>query len=71
MRKYISKNIEKEILDLFFSSDDNRIKSIANVVDFSMAPVAIVIEKHSVGKIEYKKSDYKIYHSKINYESRM
>jgi hypothetical protein len=36
-----------------------------------MAPVAIVIEKHSVGKIKYEKPNYKIYHSKMNYESRM
>jgi hypothetical protein len=71
MRKSINKNTEKQILDLFFSSDDNRLLSIANVVNFSIAPVAIVIEKHSKGQIKYEKTDYKIYHSKMNYESRM
>jgi hypothetical protein len=71
MRRLIDKNIERQILDLFFSSDDNRLQSISSVVNFSMAPVAIVIEKHSIGKIEYEKPEYKIYHSKMNYESRM
>jgi hypothetical protein len=71
MRKSINKNTERQILELFFSSDDNRLLSIASVVNFSIAPVAIVIEKHSKGKIEYEKTEYKIYQSKMNYESRM
>jgi hypothetical protein len=71
MRRYINKNTERQILELFLNSNDNRLLSIANVVNFSIAPVAIVIEKHSKGQIEYEKPDYKVYHSKMNYESRM
>ena len=71
MRRYISKNTEKEILDLFFSSDDNRVQSIANVVNFSAVAVTKVINKYFYGQIKYEKPDYKIYQSKINYESRM
>jgi hypothetical protein len=71
MRRYISKNIEKEILDLFFCSDDNRVQSIANVFNFSFVAVTKVINKYFYGQIKYKKPDYKIYHSKMNYENRM
>jgi hypothetical protein len=71
MRKSINKNTERQILDLFFNSDDNRLLSIANVINFSLMPVSVVIEKHSKGRIKYEKPDYKIYHSKMNYESRM
>jgi hypothetical protein len=71
MRKSINKNTERQILELFLNSNDNRLLSIANVVNFSIAPVAIVIQKHSKGQINYEKPEYKIYHSKMNYESRM
>jgi hypothetical protein len=56
---------------LFFSSDDNRVQSIANVVNFSAVAVTKIINKYFYGQIKYKKPDYKIYHSKMNYENRM
>ena len=71
MRISIDKNTERQILELFYDSNDNRMLSIASVVNFSTYRAAIVIEKHSKGLIEYKKPEYKIYHSKMNYESRM
>jgi hypothetical protein len=71
MRRSIDKNTERQIIELFYHSNDNRLLSIASVVNFSMNPIAIVIEKHLKGQIDYEKPDYKIYHSKINYENRM
>jgi hypothetical protein len=71
MRRYINKNTERQILDLFFSSDNNKIQSIANVVNFSAVAVTKVINKYFYGQIEYEKPEYKIYQSKMNYESRM
>jgi hypothetical protein len=71
MRKLINKNTERQILELFYDSNDNRLLSIAEIINFSLMSVSKVIENHLKGKIEYEKPEYKIYHSKMNYESRM
>jgi hypothetical protein len=71
MNRSIDKNTQKQILDLFLNSDDNRLKSIGKVVNFSTVPVMNVIDKYFNGLIYYNKPDYKIYHSKMNYESRV
>ena len=57
---------KKQILDLYFNSNDNNIQLIANVVGVKYHQVSSFIKIELMKGFENNKSNLKIFHSKIN-----
>jgi len=68
MDNYFLKFEDKlRILDLFLNSDDKRKTHIANVLNFTVRNVEIVIAEYFANKIEFEIPSYTIVNSSINY----
>ena len=61
-QKRITDEIKHQILQLFYKS-----KSIMAILGISYSSVIDTINNHCDGKIEFK-TDYYVYHSKMNYD---
>jgi len=62
----LSDKKNQEILDLYFNSNDNTMRVIAEVVGCSIINVTHKLDLYFNGKLEFENKGYKIYHSKIN-----
>jgi predicted ArsR family transcriptional regulator len=59
-------NTKQQILELFFCSDDNRIKTISETLNVSKHQIRIVIEDYFTGHFVFLRGNYTILHSEIN-----
>lgn len=64
---FITLEDKVRILDLFLNSDDKRKTYIANVLNFPVKTVEIVIAEYYANKIEFEIPSYTIVNSSINY----
>lgn len=58
----------QSILDLYVNSNYNGTKIIALIIGVSDTTVCSVIDLYFEKKIQYKKTNYKLYHSKMNFD---
>ena len=59
-------NTKQQILELFFCSDDNRVKTIAETLNVSYHQVNTAIEDYFKGDLVFLRGNYTILHSEIN-----
>lgn len=66
MSNEISANQEQRVLELFFCSDDRRLKVIGILVGISHQSVSRIIQDFYDNKIEFDRGNFLIYHSSLN-----
>ena len=66
MSNELSENKKQRILELFFCSDDRRLKVISEIVGVSDSTVSKVIQDFYDKKIQFDRGNFLIYHSSIN-----
>jgi predicted ArsR family transcriptional regulator len=57
---------KQQILELFFCSDDNRVRTIADTLNVSYHQVNTAIEDYFNGDLVFLRGNYTILHSEIN-----
>ena len=62
----ISRDQEQKALELFFCSDDRRLKVIAQIVGISDISVSRIIQDYYDKKIQFERGNFLYYHSSIN-----
>lgn len=66
MPSEISENKEQRVLELFFCSDDRRLKVIGQIVGISDQSVSKIIQDFYDKKIHFDRGNFLYYHSSIN-----
>lgn len=66
MSNEITPNQKQRTLELFFCSDDRRLKVIGELVGLSDSAVSRIIQDFYDKKIQFDRGNFLIYHSSIN-----
>jgi DNA-directed RNA polymerase specialized sigma subunit len=66
MLNEISRNQEQRVLELFFCSDDRRLKVIGQIVGTSDQTVSRIIQDFYDKKIQFDRGNFLYFHSSIN-----
>lgn len=64
----LSDKKDQEILNLYFNSNDNTMRVIAETVGCSVVNVTYKLDKYFNGKLDFENDGIKIFHSKMNFE---
>ena len=57
---------KQQILELFFCSNDNRVRTICETLNVSNHQVKIAIEDYFKGDLVFVRGNYTVLHSEIN-----
>jgi DNA-directed RNA polymerase specialized sigma subunit len=66
MSNEITPNQKQRTLELFFCSDDRRLKVIGQLVGLSDSAVSRIIQDFYDKKLQFDRGNFLIYHSSIN-----
>ena len=66
MSNELSENQKQTILELFFCSDDRRLKVIAEITGTSDNTVSRTIQDFYDKKLKFDRGNFLIYHSELN-----